>query len=146
MSRMTYHRTARVPNEPFRVAGMTIPQVLAVIGAFAVGAAGWWALGLLHVGGLGFFFLRSISAGLVAGLLGLVAYAAFDAHREPLVRQTLGYASRRHVYRREDTLYGSAVVPFPAHPATGKKSLAPLVDTQKRLGRRTRRGRRSVRP
>lgn len=136
MSRMTYHRTARVPNEPFRVAGMTIPQVLAVIGAFALGAAGWWALGLLHVSGLGFFFVRSIISGLVAGLLGLLAYAAFDAHREPVVRQTIGYASRRHVYRREETSYGSAVVPFPIHTTAGKKAMARLVNAPRHFGRR----------
>ena len=101
-------------------------------------------MGLLHVGGLGFFFVRSISAGLVAGLLGLLAYAAFDAHREPVVRQTLGYASRRHSYRRKDTPYGSAVVPFPVHTVPRHKSLACLAFKARQLVRRI--GRRSVQP
>ncbi len=142
------HRTARVPNEPFRAAGLTIPQLLAMVAAFVVGGAIWWALGLAPVGGVGFFFVRSIGAGVIIGLLGLLAYATFDARREPFVRQTLGYPFRRHMYRRQETQHGPTIVAFPTRApaaltvarrpsATGRagKALARIAGTIRLRGR-----------
>lgn len=135
MPQITSHSSARVPNEPLRVAGMTVLQAATMLASFALAAVGWWALGQLHVSGLGFFFARSITCGVVAGILGLLAYAAFDGTREPFIRQALGYPFRRHNYRREEVCHGPTVVPFPTHadaPAT-TKAAARLAGASSRL-------------